>query len=189
MRLVRCDALEIRRAAFGIDVGAETAARRAATGSRSRRRRRRESPRNASTSRRWNGMRCRGIVSDGARDAEPRRSTRDRRRDRRDVRDRFLRWMIRIALTASRAKASAISATTSDCDRRRLRAPADARAPSPSASAGAVRSACQSGARLDRTLATIAAPAANNTTAQIDGDLLRAGEIVRGHRHHCRVSA
>ena len=56
---------------------------------------------------------------------------------------------MRIADTASSANASAISATTSARDSLRAYAPAEARTPSVSTAFGAVRVACQSGARLD----------------------------------------
>ena len=64
------------------------------------------------------------------------------------------------------AKASAISMTTNAFDRRRAGAAADARTPSESTAFGAVRIACQSGARPATTPVAIATATLKPTTVQ-----------------------
>ena len=68
-----------------------------------------------------------------------------------DTRPRLRRWTTRMADVVRSVKARAISATTNAFDRRRAGAAADARTPSVSTAFGAVRIACQSGARPART--------------------------------------
>ena len=94
---------------------------------------------------------------------------------------RRFRCAMSTALTESSVNASAISAMTSVRDNRRLRAGADARTPSLSASLGKMRTACQSGARLNSTAGENRRAEREEKRRPVDADSVGPRNVIRRH--------